>query len=131
MARDLVFEYVRVSGGKAGSASVGRYLVANHALQEVKASYGSLSAFADHYSDTFELFDSGDESYDYQIVLRKEVTAYRCTDGHFFISSLESLWSRPDNFYLSRLRMYSKKFNMLRKEVHWVRDIVCNRRNLR
>jgi hypothetical protein len=90
MARDLVFEYVRVSGGKAGSASVGRYLVANHALQEVKASYGSLSAFADHYSDTFELFDSGDESYDYQIVLRKEVTAYRCTDEHFFISSLES-----------------------------------------
>jgi hypothetical protein len=72
---DLVIEYLRASGGKAGSVSVGRYLVANHALQEVKASYGSLSAFVDHYSDTFELFDSGDESYDYQIVLRKEVTA--------------------------------------------------------
>jgi hypothetical protein len=72
---DLVIEYLRASGGKAGSVSVGRYLVANHALQEVKASYGSLSAFVDHYSDTFELFDSGDGSYDYQIFLRKEVTA--------------------------------------------------------
>jgi hypothetical protein len=68
-------EYVRASGGKAGSASVGRYLAANNALQKVKASYGSLSSFIHHCSDTFQLFDSGDESYDFQIVLRKDVIA--------------------------------------------------------
>jgi hypothetical protein len=72
---DLVVEYLRASGGKAGSASVGRYLVANHALQKVKGFYGSLAGFIHHYSDTFELFDSDDGSYDYQIVLRKDVTA--------------------------------------------------------
>jgi hypothetical protein len=72
---DLVVEYLRASGGKAGSASVGRYLAANNALQKVKGSYGSLSGFIHHYSDTFELFDSDDESYDFQIVLRKDVTA--------------------------------------------------------
>jgi hypothetical protein len=39
-------------------------------------------------------------------------------------TSLFLLWSRPDNFYLSRLRLYSKEVNMLRKEGHWLRDIV-------
>jgi hypothetical protein len=74
---DLVVEYLRASGGKAGSASVGRYLAANNALQKVKVSYGSLSDFIHHYADTFELFGtpSGDENHNFQIVLRKDVTA--------------------------------------------------------
>jgi hypothetical protein len=68
---DLVVEYLRVSGGKADSSSVGRYLEANHALQKVKGSHGSLSEFIHHYSETFELFDSPS-----QISLRKDASEH-------------------------------------------------------
>jgi len=62
---DLVVEFLRASGGKASSRNVGRFLAANKssdgqapsALQELKASYGSLVNFVQERSEVFEKSD--------------------------------------------------------------------------
>lgn len=60
----LLEEYLRASGGKAGSRDIGRYLAANKssdghaevsALQEVKQYYGSLASFSKWFPEKFHI----------------------------------------------------------------------------
>jgi SAP domain len=80
--KTLMVEYLRASGGTAGSRDIGRYMNANRsssgsetssALKELKSTYGNLRTFAASFPDSFFIVQDHDtgNSYEFVVALKK------------------------------------------------------------